>query len=782
MIKTNLPVLLIRNMVLFPNSEVRIEIDSEVDKKVISLAEDYYDSQILIVNPKDVLEQNPDITELPKVGIVGNIKMKIDMPNQKTRIIISGLSRVKVHTYTKDDNIYDAVISSVEEDGLELKEELAYVRSLVKHVEMYVREVPYMSNTVLAQISGINDIGQLTDIVALFLPISFERKQEYIEEFSATKRVKMILDDINRDIEVLKLEKQIELEVSKGLEESQREFVLREKIRVIKEELGDIHDKESEVDELRQKANSLDCPGKVKIRLINEINKYESCNPNSPEMGILSTYIDWLLNLPWKKNTKDVSDLNKVKDSLDKSHYALDSVKDRILEYLAVKQNKNSLRSPIICLVGPPGVGKTTLAQSIAKSLNRKSTKISVGGVNDEAEIVGHRRTYVGAAPGLIIQGMKKAGTSNPVFIIDEIDKMTKDIKGDPASALLEVLDKEQNKHFVDHYIEEEFDLGNVMFIATANYIEQIPNELRDRLEIVELSSYTEYEKLDIARIHLIPTLLEEHGVEDSRVSFSDEAILNIIRNYTKESGVRELDRLLATIIRKIVKDIVVNKAKDNYKITVSNVSKYLGNEKYFYHNSENVGRVGVVNGLAYTKFGGDILPIETTMYKGKGELLLTGSLGEVMQESAKIAFSYIKANSKTFGIDEKVLTENNIHIHVPEGAVPKDGPSAGVSLTTALISLFTNKEIPSNVAMTGEITLRGNVLPIGGLKEKVIGAHRASVRKIFIPFENERDLADIPEEIKKDIDFILVNKYIDIYEHLMKGDKKDVRKRNNTK
>lgn len=782
MIKTNLPVLLIRNMVLFPNSEVRIEIDSEVDKKVISLAEDYYDSQILIVNPKDVLEQNPDITELPKVGIVGNIKMKIDMPNQKTRIIISGLSRVKVHTYTKDDNIYDAVISSVEEDGLELKEELAYVRSLVKHVEMYVREVPYMSNTVLAQISGINDIGQLTDIVALFLPISFERKQEYIEEFSATKRVKMILDDINRDIEVLKLEKQIELEVSKGLEESQREFVLREKIRVIKEELGDIHDKESEVDELRQKANSLDCPGKVKIRLINEINKYESCNPNSPEMGILSTYIDWLLNLPWKKNTKDVSDLNKVKDSLDKSHYALDSVKDRILEYLAVKQNKNSLRSPIICLVGPPGVGKTTLAQSIAKSLNRKSTKISVGGVNDEAEIVGHRRTYVGAAPGLIIQGMKKAGTSNPVFIIDEIDKMTKDIKGDPASALLEVLDKEQNKHFVDHYIEEEFDLGNVMFIATANYIEQIPNELRDRLEIVELSSYTEYEKLDIARIHLIPTLLEEHGVEDSRVSFSDEAILNIIRNYTKESGVRELDRLLATIIRKIVKDIVVNKAKDNYKITVSNVSKYLGNEKYFYHNSENVGRVGVVNGLAYTKFGGDILPIETTMYKGKGELLLTGSLGEVMQESAKIAFSYIKANSKTFGIDEKVLTENNIHIHVPEGAVPKDGPSAGVSLTTALISLFTNKEIPSNVAMTGEITLRGNVLPIGGLKEKVIGAHRASVRTIFIPFENERDLADIPEEIKKDIDFILVNKYIDIYEYLMKGEKKDVRKRNNTK
>jgi len=707
--------------------------------------------------------------------------MKIDMPNSKTRIIISGMNRAKVHTYTKDDNIYDAVISNVDEDGLELKEELAYVRSLVKHVEMYVKEVPYMSNTVLAQISGINNISQLTDIVALFLPITFERKLEYIEEFSSTKRVKMILDDINRDIEVLKLEKQIEMEVNKGLEESQKEFVLREKIRVIKEELGDVHDKESEVDELRKKANSLDCPSKVKIRLIKEINKYESCNPNSPEMGILSTYIDWLLELPWKKVTKDVSDLNKVKESLDKSHYALDTVKDRIIEYLAVKQNKNSLRSPIICLVGPPGVGKTTLAQSIAKSLNRKSTKISVGGVNDEAEIVGHRRTYVGAAPGLIIQGMKKAGTNNPVFIVDEIDKMTKDIKGDPASALLEVLDKEQNKHFVDHYIEEEFDLGNVMFIATANYIEQIPNELRDRLEIVELSSYTEYEKLDIAKIYLIPTLLDEHGVKLDRVSFSDDAILSIIRNYTKESGVRELDRLIATIIRKIVKDIVVNKAKGNYKITVSNISKYLGNEKYFYHNSENIGRIGVVNGLAYTKFGGDILPIETTMYKGKGELLLTGSLGDVMQESAKIAFSYIKSNAKRFGIDDKVLSENNIHIHVPEGAVPKDGPSAGISLTTALVSLFTNDEIPSNIAMTGEITLRGKVLAIGGLKEKVIGAHRASIKTIFIPRENERDLVEIPSEVRKDMDFILIDSYDDIYNYL-KGEKKNGRKKNNTK
>ncbi|MBR4262835.1 MAG: endopeptidase La [Bacilli bacterium] len=779
MMKTNLPVLLIRNMVLFPNSEIRIELDKDVDKKIIALAEDYYSNQLLVVNPKDELEVDPDITELPKVGVVGSVKMKIDMPNGKTRVVISGLHRGYVHTYTKEDSICDAIVSTVEEEQLEMKEELAYVRSLIKHIEMYVKEVPYMSNTVLSQIAGINDINQLTDIVALFLPISVERKQEYITEFSATKRVKMILDDINKDVEILKLEKQIEEEVNRELEKSQREFVLREKIKVIKEELGDLHDHDFEVDELRLKAKNLNCPQKIKQRLENEINRYEACNPNSPELGIISTYIDWMLSIPWNNFTKDENDLNKVKKDLDKSHYALDSVKDRIIEYLAVKQNKDSLRSPIMCLVGPPGVGKTTLAQSIARSLNRTTTKISVGGVNDEAEIVGHRRTYVGAAPGLIIQGMKKAGTSNPVFIIDEIDKMTKDIKGDPASALLEVLDKEQNAKFTDHYLEEEYDLSSVMFIATANYIDQIPTELKDRLEIIELSSYTEYEKLDIAKIYLVPNQLEEHGVKKNRITFTDEALLTIIRNYTKESGVRELERLIATIIRKIVKKIVVDKSKESFNLTEDNIKDYLGNEKYFYHENDDVGHVGIVNGLAYTKYGGDILPIETTMYKGKGELILTGSLGEVMQESAQIAFSYIKANADKFKIDMEKLENSNIHIHVPEGGVPKEGPSAGIALTTALISLFTEMKIPSTIAMTGEITIRGKILPIGGLKEKVIGAHRAMMKTIFIPKENERDLSEIPDEIKNDLEFILVGKYDEIYEKIKGGRKSDKRKKN---
>lgn len=770
MVKTNLPVLLIRNMVLFPHSEMRLEFDSENDKKLLSLAESYYNSSILVVNPKDNLEIDPDISELPKIGIIANIKMKIEMPNGKTRIILSGVNRVKVHTYNKEDNIYEAMISELPLEELELKEELAYARSLMKHVEVYVREVPYMSNTVLAQTAGITDIDKLTDVVAIYLPTTFERKIEYIEEVSSTSRVKMILDDINRDMEIIKLEKQIEEEVTKQLDESQREFVLREKIKVIKEELGDINDKDSEIDNLRSEIESLGCPKKVKKRLLNELGRYQSLNPNSPELGIIRTYIDWLLKLPWSKTTKDNNNLNKVKNILDSSHYALDSVKERILEYLAVKQNTNNLRSPIICLVGPPGVGKTTLAKSIAESLNRKYTKISVGGVNDEAEIVGHRRTYIGAAPGLIIQGMKKAGTTNPVFIIDEIDKMTKDIKGDPASSLLEVLDKEQNKNFVDHYIEEEFDLSSVMFIATANYLDQIPNELRDRLEIIELSSYTEYEKFDIAKKHLIKRLLEEHGLNNKEVVFEDEAIFTIIRNYTKEAGVRDLERELSTILRKIVKEMVLGHSKKHYKITSSNVVKYLGNKKYFYNNIEEESRLGVVNGLAYTTFGGDILPIEVTSFPGKGEMILTGSLGEVMRESARIALSYIKSNSEMYKIDCDYLENIDIHIHVPEGAVPKEGPSAGVAITTALLSLFTNTFIPSSISMTGEMTLSGRVLPIGGVKEKLIGAVRANIKTVFLPIQNEKDLEEVPADVKKDLKIVYVDNYTDIFNYVKEG------------
>ncbi len=768
--KSNLPVLLLKNMVLFPYNEIRIELDSTDDKKIISLAESCYDNKILIVNPKDTLEISPEIDELPNYGIVGKIKMKLDMPNGKTRIIILGESRVKVFAYSKDEGIYEALFSYLPTEELSPQEEMAYVRALNKHIDVYVHEVPYMSNTILSQTAGINDIDKLTDIVVLYLPINYERKQEYLKETSSTSRVKMILDDINSDIEILKLEQDIEMSVANGLEESQKEFVLREKIKAIRKELGE--ESQSEIEILRDKIDALDCPKKVKEKLNVELNKYEMSNSMSPETGMIRTYIDWLLNLPWTKTTEDRKDLKKVREILDSTHYGLENVKDRVIEYLAVKQKTDNLRSPIICLVGPPGVGKTTFAKNVAKSLNRKYTKISVGGINDEAEIIGHRRAYIGSAPGLIIQGMKKAGVKNPVFIIDEIDKMTKDIKGDPASSLLEVLDKEMNKSFTDHYLEEEFDLSSVMFIATANYLSQIPEELRDRLEIIEVSSYTEFEKLDIAKRHLIIDQLKEHGLKDNEVEFTDDAILTLVRNYTKESGVRELDRLIATILRKIVKKIVVDKEKKKYIIDSDDLEEYIGIKKYLYNDNIEEDRVGIVNGLAYTIYGGDILPIEATLFKGTEELILTGSLGEVMQESAKIALDYVKSNHETFNIDLNDLKGKTIHIHVPEGAIQKEGPSAGVAITTVLISLLTKLSISSKTSMTGEITLTGRVLPIGGLKEKVIGAYRAMVNKIFIPRENEKDLKEIPDEIKDKIEFILVDNYLDIYKKL--GGKKN--------
>lgn len=764
MTKTSLPVLLIRNMVLFPWSEIRLEFDSDNDKKVISLAESFYENNIVIVNPKDLLEIDPDISELPKIGVLATIKMKIDMPNGKTRIILSGINRVYVHAYTKDDNIFEAMVSDTEEDELDIKEELAYSRALNKHIEVYVKEVPYMSNSVLGQIAGITSISRLTDIIALFLPTTFERKKEYIEEVSSTSRVKMILDDINRDIEVMKLEEEIEREVTKKMDESQKEYVLREKIKAIKEELGDINDKDTDIDLLKDKIRKLNCPKKIREKLEYEISRYEMCSSLSPEVGIIRNYIDWLINLPWDNFTKDETNLVKVKKYLDSTHSGLDKAKERIIEYLAVKQKTNNLKSPILCFVGPPGVGKTTLAKSIAKSIGRETTKISVGGINDEAEIVGHRRTYLGANPGLIIQGMKKAGTTNPVFIIDEIDKMTKDIKGDPASSLLEVLDPEQNNKFIDLFIEEEFDLSNVMFITTANYIEQIPNELRDRLEIIELYSYTEYEKLDIAKKHLIPKEITEHGLTSKNVRFTDDVILTIIRGYTKEAGVRELDRVIATVIRKIVKDIVMNNTKSNCIINNGNIKKYLGNKKYLDNNDKELLSAGVVNGLAYTPYGGDLLQVEVTYFSGTGNLVLTGSLGDVMKESATIALSYIKANAKTFKLDDKIFRENDFHIHVPEGAIPKEGPSAGVTLTTAILSSLLNKKVSSDVAMTGEVTLTGKVLPIGGLKEKSIAAFRSGIERVFIPKENEPDLEEIPKEIKNKIDFILVDDYIQIF------------------
>ncbi len=764
--KEKITVLVLDDIVIFPNNEVRIEYDDHFDKQVIDLIDESPNKYMVIVNPIDGNYIN-DITSLPKYGVLGKLKLKMSVPNGKTRVVIEGIRRVEVSNYHFSNGLYQASIadislsSHVDDDN--------YFNILVKSLERYINKVPYMSNAIMSQLNNVNNLNDLCDLVASFLPVNYEKKKKYILTIDVVERVKLLIEDMSEDLKFVELERKIESEVERELDASQKEYFLREKIKVIKQELGDINNKDDEIGHLRKKISKLKCSHKVKEKINRELSRYETINSNSPEIGMIREYLDWMISLPWSKFTKDNGDLVNVQAILNSTHYALEDVKLRILEYLAVKQNTNSLRSPILCLVGPPGVGKTSLALSIAKSLGRKTAKISVGGINDEAEIVGHRRTYVGANPGRIIQGIRKAGTANPVFIIDEIDKMTKDIKGDPASSLLEVLDPEQNNKFSDHYIEEEFDLSKVLFIATANYIEQIPYELRDRLEIIELSSYTEYEKLDIAKKHLVPKELEEHGLTSLQVQIEDEALLTIIRNYTKEAGVRELDRVIATLLRKIVKRLLLEKDTIFYHIDSHMLEEFLGNKKYSYEKTREKGEVGVVNGMAYTVFGGDILPIEATLYKGKGELILTGSLGDVMRESCQIAFSYIKANSRKFHIHSELLNTNDIHIHVPEGAVNKDGPSAGITITTALISLFTGRAIDQNISMTGEITLRGRVLAIGGLREKVIGAHRAGIRKIFLPLENEKDLDEIPDDIKKDIQFIFVDNYIDIFHAIFK-------------
>lgn len=763
------PLLLVDDIVLFPNSEIRIECKYKEEKNIINSVESQSIKQLVVANPLVQKSNNEtySIVDLPSVGVLAELVMKMDIPNGKSRVVLAGIRRVEITKYNFNDGIFESEIKEIEPQETNNSN---YRNVLIKSLEKYVNKVPYVSNALISKLTTVYNLDELTDLIGAFLPFDYSKKKNYILEIDPIKRFRMLIEDMQEDLKLIELEQEIEEEVEKELTDSQKEFYLREKIKVIQKELGDINSKDIEVKKLKKKLSKLKCNYQVKERIKKEIERYDNLSSSSPEIGMVREYLDWMLNLPWHYYTKDTKRLIDVERQLDESHYGLTEVKNRILEYLAVKQQTKQLRSPIICLVGPPGVGKTSLAISIAKSLGRRYTKISVGGINDQAEIVGHRRTYIGANPGRIIQGMRKAGSTNPVFIIDEIDKMSKDIKGDPASSLLEVLDPEQNDKFSDHFIEENFDLSQVFFIATANYIDQIPYELQDRLELIQISSYTEYEKLSIAKNYLIPKELEQHGLTELQVQFEDKAILTLIRNYTKEAGVRELKRIIASLCRKLVRALLTNDDLVFFKIDDVKVEEYLGKKKYDYQTRSQKKEIGVVNGMAYTIFGGDILPIEATYYLGKGNLILTGSLGEVMQESARIALSYIKANMKKFKINSKILEENDIHIHVPEGAVSKDGPSAGIALTSTLISLFTGCPIDSTVSMTGEITLRGKVLEIGGLKEKVIGAHRAGVKTIYLPEENKHDLDEIPEDIRKELDFHFVSNYEQIYKDLFKN------------
>ena len=585
-----------------------------------------------------------------------------------------------------------------------------------------------------------------------------ERREELLETLGINDRLYMILQEIESEKELSQIENRINDKVKTRIEEGQKEYYLREKMRAIKEELGDVPDTEKDVDAIRKRLEENPYPETIKAKVKDELSRYEMLPAASGETGVIKTYIDWLMDLPWWQESKDNEDLNKASEILDADHYGLEKIKERILEYLAVKQMTNSLKAPIICLVGPPGVGKTSLAKSVARALDRKFVKISLGGVKDESEIRGHRRTYLGSMPGRFIQAMKKAGTINPVFLIDEIDKMASDYKGDPASAMLEVLDPEQNEYFSDHYIEESYDLSKVLFIATANYLENIPNALRDRLEIIELSSYTELEKVEIAKRHLVPKQLKENGLKESQLKIDDDMISFLIRYYTRESGVRQLERVIATVCRKSVLAILKDK-KRSIKVTKKLVKEWLGNEKFEYGKREMKDQVGTVTGLAYTAFGGDVLQIEVNHFEGKGKLILTGQLGDVMKESASIAYDYVRANCQKYKIKPDIFEKNDIHIHVPEGAVPKDGPSAGVTLTTALVSSLSNIPVKANLAMTGEVTLRGNVLPIGGLKEKSMAAHRCGITTVLIPKANVKDLDDVPQTVKESVNFIPVER-----------------------
>ena len=768
MLKTKLPVIVLRNMILLPQGEIKLEIQEEQDKNIIYDAINEHNNYVLLVSPKYATIGEINKEELPKYSVIGKISSNFELPNGNIRITLLGINRAYVFDYLDEDNIIkDAVIGPVKIDKYDEEREEAKVRVLKNCFSDYVNTIPTINNFLIAKINEETSLETITDIIVNVLPLKFEDKYRFVLEPNASIRADFLIQLLKKEKNIGNIERLIEDQLKIQMDEEQKEYVLREKIKVIKKELHEDDSKETEIDDIRNKISELKASDEIKEKLYKELKKYESMPISSPEMTICKNYIDTMLSLPWNIFTKDEVDIKKSEKILDESHYGLEKVKERIIEYIAVKKVTKEENAPILCLVGPPGVGKTTLAFSIAKALNKNFVKISVGGVSDESEIVGHRRTYVGAEPGRIINTMIKAKSSNPLFLIDEIDKMTKGHNGDPESAMLEVLDREQNKYFRDNFIEEPYDLSNVTFVLTANDINEIPYPLLDRLEIIELSSYTEFEKLHIVRTHMLDNLMHLHGLTFDDIEIDDDMIIYIIEYYTKEAGVRELERVLSKIMRKVTRKKLENKNQKSI-ITKENINDYLGREKYhFLTNNKN--NIGVVNGLAYTPFGGVILPIEVSFYKGSGNIILTGSLGDVMVESAKIALGYVKSNKENYGFKDDFFSKNDIHINAYEGAVPKDGPSAGIALTSAIISSLINKKVSEKVAMTGEITLKGNVLPIGGLREKAIGAYNSKVTKIIIPKENEKDLEDIPNEIKDNLKIILVDKYDEVYKQIFK-------------
>lgn len=753
-VSATLPAMAIRGRVPLPNNEIRIDVGRK--ESIMALKEAVEDNKyIALFVQRDHNMDSPGPKDVFENGLVA--KIIYNMEGQTIhKVKVLGIVRCKLVEFVETEPFWRASIVTLPIENDDLDKELAYVRLLIEELQSGSKFL-FEGNAELANIisQGVT-ADKLADVLAYNLPLDLNSKMKYLSTPNVGKRLRYMLEDLRREKYIRDLETNIENEVRKSINESQKEYYLREKMRVIQNELGDRVKRDTEIEEIKKKILAAKMPKSMEEKALSELNRYASLSNTSGESAIIKTYLDFVISLPWSKESKETNDIVKAKEQLDKDHYGLEVVKERILEYLAVRIMTKKNPQAILCLVGPPGVGKTSLARSIAKALNKQFVKQSLGGIKDEAEIRGHRRTYLGALPGRILQGMKRAGVINPVFLLDEIDKLSSDYKGDPASAMLEVLDAEQNKYFSDHYLEEPYDLSKVFFICTANYLENIPVPLRDRMEIVQLSSYTEYEKFEIAKRHLIKKQLELHGLEEKRFSLSDEALWMIIRNYTKEAGVRELERKIGSLIRKAIKTILMDKI-DKVDIKEKNLTEWLGRPKYFFNKIDNTDKIGVATGLAYTQYGGDTLQVEVTYFKGEGKLVLTGKLGDVMRESAQAALSYVKANAEKFKIDPEIFKNHDIHIHVPEGAVPKDGPSAGITIATALISALSHRLVKHDVGMTGEITLRGRVLPIGGIREKAIAAHRSGLIKILIPKENLKDIEEIPESVRKELEIVSI-------------------------
>ncbi|MBE0465915.1 MAG: endopeptidase La [Candidatus Desulforudis sp.] len=752
-----LPLLPLRGILVFPYMVIHLDVGREKSVKAIEEAM-IQDRYIFLATQREAQTDDPGVDDIYEVGTVAEVKQLLKLPGGTIRVLVEGIARARIREYTAAEPYFLVEVDQFIEEFEKSTQLEALMRNLVHQFEQYVKLSKRIPPETVVSVVNIDDPGRLGDIVVSHLPLRIEDKQTILESIEIADRLENLCAILSKELEIVELERRINVRVRKQMEKTQKEYYLREQMKAIQRELGEKDERVAEGEEYREKIAEAKLPKEVEEKALKEVERLEKMPPMAAEATVVRNYLDWLLALPWTKGTRDRLDINSVQHILDEDHYGLDKVKERIVEYLAIRKLAKKMKGPILCFVGPPGVGKTSLGKSIARALERKFVRISLGGVRDEAEIRGHRRTYVGAMPGRIIQGMRTAGSKNPVFLLDEVDKMSMDFRGDPSAALLEVLDPEQNNAFSDHYIEVPFDLSNVMFITTANLAYNIPRPLMDRMEVIYISGYTEEEKVEIAIRHLVPKQLKEHGLSRENLTISENAIRRLIREYTRESGVRNLERQIAGLCRKTAKEIVANAAKNRQiRMTMRNLEQFLGIPQFRYGTAEKNDQVGVATGLAWTEMGGDTLSIEVTACKGKGGLTLTGKLGDVMRESAQAGYSYVRSRAGALGIDEQFYEKVDIHIHIPEGAIPKDGPSAGITMATALASALNGSKVRHDVAMTGEITLRGRVLPVGGLKEKILAAHRAGIKTIILPLENRKDLEDIPQNVKSKLEFILV-------------------------